>query len=240
MDIIQNYVTIDIETTGLNPRTDKIIEIAAIKIIDGNISEEKTALVNPHQALSPAIQGLTGINDQMLEDAPGIDQVIGEFVEFCEGFPILGHNVRFDYSFLKHAAVNNGLIFEKDSIDTLKLCRRFMPADVSKSLGSACGYYQVTLTQAHRAMGDARAAHQLYQTLLKRYAMTDADAFSLTKLVYHAKKEQPASKRQKEVLRELIKYHKIDLTVQIDYLSRNEASRLTDKIISQYGRIIKR
>ena len=239
-----SYAAIDLETTGLNPKTDKIIEIAAIKVIDGRIAEEKTTFVNPHRLLDERITGLTGIGDAQLTDAPDIGRVIGEYVEFTRGLPLLGHNVLFDYSFLKHAAVNHGLEFEREGLDTLKLCRAFMPKEMSKSLGPACAYFQVKPESAHRAMGDARAAHELYQAIRARYGnaesaagAADAKLFLPHPLICRVKKEQPATKRQKEVLRELAKYHRIDLTVDMEYLSRSEISRLTDKIIAQYGRI---
>ncbi|MEG0368702.1 MAG: 3'-5' exonuclease, partial [Hungatella sp.] len=146
----------------------------------------------------------------------------------------------FDYSFLKRAAVNGGLTFEKKGIDTLLLCREFMPAEVKKNLAVACRYYQVENQHAHRALSDAYAAHELYQKMLLQHGIQKPRAFEDKFLIYKVKKEQFATKRQKEGLRELIKYHKIDITVQIEHLSRNEISRMTDKIISQYGRIVKR
>ena len=237
MTVPNSYAAVDLETTGLNPKTDKIIEIAAIRVIDGQITAEKTTFVNPHQALSPDIRSLTGICDEMLADAPDIGQVIGEYVEFARDLPLLGHNIRFDYSFLKHAAVNHDLEFEKEGLDTLRFCRAFMPKEIPKSLGSACAYYQVKHGNAHRAMGDARAAHELYQALAAAVGEGGAEILAPGPLVCKVKKEQPALKRQKEVLRELAKYHRINLTVDIEYLSRSEASRLTDKIIAQYGRI---
>jgi len=238
--IPMSYVAIDVETTGLDPRTEKIIEIGAVLVQDGIAVKEKSTLVNPGRELTERIRELTGIQDSMLEHAPGIGEVIGEYVNFCQGLPILGHNILFDYRFLKQAAVNQGLEFEKQGIDTLYLCRKFMPSQEKKNLGNACAYFQVDLKTAHRALGDAYGAHELYQCLAKRYGMEDAEPFFSKMMVYKAKREQPASKRQKEVLHELIKYHRIDVTVQIDDLSRNEVSRLTDKIISQYGRIVKR
>lgn len=237
VNIPVSYVAVDIETTGLNPKTDKIIEIAGVLVRDGKIVEEKATLVNPRQELSQHIRQLTGIQDDMLKDAPGIERVIGEYVEFCEGLPLLGHNVMFDYRFLKKAAVNQGLAFDKEGIDTLQLSRVFMPAKQKKNLADACQYFQVKTGAAHRALVDARGAHDLYQALADRFGDCGAERFSPRQLVYKIKKEQLASKRQKEVLHQLLKYHKIEITVQIDYLSRNEISRMTDKIISQYGRI---
>lgn len=234
------YVAIDLETTGLNPRIDKIMEIGAVKVIDGQVKEEFHTLVHPRRQLEPEIITLTGISDEMLDGAPGIEDVIGKTVEFCDGFPILGHRIIFDYSFLKQAAVNAGLSFEKEGMDTLKLCRKFMPEAERKNLTAACCYFHIDSGDAHRALADAYAASNLYRELQKRYGSEQPEAFESKSLIYKVKKEQPATKRQKEGLRELIKYHRIDITVQIDHLSRNEVSRMTDKIISQYGRIVKR
>lgn len=233
-------MAIDLETTGLNPKTDKIIEIGAVCVRNGQILAEKRTLVNPRMELSQHTRNLTGIDDQMVQSAPGIEEVIREYVEFCADLPLLGHKILFDYSFLKRAAVNEKLTFEKEGIDTLLLCRRFMPGPEKKTLESACKYYQVEMGSAHRALNDAYAAHGLYQALVRIYGSEAGDAFAARPLVYKIKREQPASKRQKEVLHELIKYHRIEIPVQIDYLSRNEISRLTDKIISKYGRIVKR
>lgn len=238
--VSDSYVAIDIETTGLEPKADKIIEIAGVLVRNGDIKAEKHTLVNPRRKISEYVQQLTGIRDDMLACAPGIEEVMKEYVEFCQGLPLLGHNIMFDYRFLKRAAVNQNLEFDKEGIDTLALCRKFMPKEERKNLSSACAYYHVELKTAHRALSDAYGAHELYQALAKYCGDKEIQAFSPRQLVYKIKKEQIASKRQKEVLHELLKYHKIEITAQIDYLSRNEVSRITDKIISQYGRITKR
>lgn len=233
-----SYLAVDIETTGLNAKRDKIIEIGAVKVLDGQIAGRFQTLVNPHCELIEITKSLTGITEDMLEGAPGIGDVIGELVDFCEaGLPILGHNVIFDYSFLKRAAVNQKLVFERNGIDTLKLCRRFMPEEEKKNLEAACAFFGILRGQAHRALTDAMDAHLLYQTLRERYGMEKPEEFLEKPLIYKVKREQPASKKQKEDLRYLLKYHKIDLLVQIDYLSRSEISRITDRIILQYGRI---
>ena len=90
---------------------------------------------------------------------------------------------------------------------------------------------------AHRASADARAAHRLYQILALRYEGQSPESFGAHPMIYKVKRQQPATKRQKERLHDLIKYHKINMSVQIEYLTRNEASRLTDQILSRYGRI---
>lgn len=237
--MINSYISVDLETTGLNPKLDKIIEVGMVKVCGGEVTDTYSKLLNPRRALKEEIVSLTGITDSMLTEAVSMDQVIHEIFEFCNGFPLLGHHIIFDYSFLKQAATNYGLNFEEDGIDTLALCRRFMPYEEKKNLSNACKYFGIELDGAHRAFADAMAAHMLYQSMKKSFGEGCSEVFSSKTLIYKAKKAQPASKRQKEHLRDLIKYHKICLTVQIDYLSRNEISRITDKIISQYGRMIR-
>lgn len=238
MENQNSYIAVDIETTGLNTKLDKIIEIGAVKVIDGQITERFQTLVNPHRDLLEQTEQLTGITADMLVNAPGIDTVIGGLVDFCEeGLPLLGHRIIFDFSFLKRAAVNQKLVFERSGIDTLKLCRHFMPEEEKKNLAAACAFYGITREQSHRAFADAVDAHLLFQALRGRHGRDEPGEFAGKPLIYKVKREQPASKKQKEGLRYLLKYHKIDLPVQIDYLSRNEISRITDKIILQYGRI---
>lgn len=235
--IDRNYIAVDVETTGLDPKRDKIIEIGAIRVLDGVEVARFHTMVNPHRTLEPRITELTGITDEMVEDAPDIGDSIGNFIEFCGQLPLLGHHVIFDYSFLKRAAVNAGLPFERDGLDTLQLCRRMMPPEEKKNLAAACAFYGIRREGAHRALGDARDAHHLFETLVSLADEQQRAAFVPKPLIYKVKREQPASKKQKEDLRYLLKYHKIDLPVQIDHLTRNEASRITDQVISQYGRI---
>lgn len=235
-----SYVAIDLETTGLNPKTERIMEIGAVRVVNGRETERFTSFVNPERQLEPRIRELTGISEDMLSGAPTIGQVIRRVVEFCDGFPLLGHHVIFDYSFLKRAAINSGLLFEHAGIDTLRICRIFMPGEEKKNLEAACRYFGVVQEEQHRALADALAAHRLYETMFLGNGSACPEVFAPRPLIYKVKREQPASKKQKEVLRELIKYHKISLTVQLDSLSRNEVSRYTDQIIAQYGRIVKR
>ena len=234
--VTNSYVAIDIETTGLEPKTDKITEIAALKVVDGSVAGRYVTLVNPRRPLGAKIVELTGITDDMLAGAPGIEEVINPLVAFCGELPLLGHNILFDYGFLKRAAVNHGLEFEREGIDTLNLCRAFMPPANKKNLAAACAFYCVEQVQAHRAEADAVSAHLLYQCMLARHSGEREELFTPKSLIYRAKREQPATKRQKEYLQDLIKCHRIDVTVQIDSLSRNEASRMIDQILSQYGR----
>jgi len=232
-----SYIAIDLETTGIGAKKEKITEIGMVKVLGGEIADTYHTMVNPRRPIPEKIVELTGITDEMVKDAPGIEEIMPQVIEFCDGLPILGHQIIFDYGFLLQSAVNQKLQFNKEGIDTLKLCRKFMPADEKKNLGAACAYFGIDQDTAHRALSDAMSAHRLYVELKKRFGEGHEDAFDPKPLQYKAKKERTASKRQKQHLRDLIKYHRINVSVQIDYMSGNEISRMIDKIIFTHGRI---
>lgn len=231
-----SYVAVDLETTGIGAKKEKITEIGMVKVRNGRVVETYHTLVNPHREIPEEIVKLTGIRDDMVKDAPDIETVIEDVLAFCEGFPLLGHQLMFDYGFLVQAAVNRKLKFQKEGIDTLKLCRQFMPAEEKKNLSAACAYFGIRPETAHRALSDAMAAHLLYEELKRRFGTEHEEAFEARVLQYKAKKEKPASKRQKQHLQDLIKYHRINVSVQIEHMSGNEISRMIDKIIFTYGR----
>lgn len=232
-----SYVAVDLETTGIGAKKEKITEIGMVKVKNGKITDTYHTLVNPYRAIPEPIAELTGIQDAMVQDAPGIREILGEVLEFCEELPLLGHQVLFDYGFLVQAAVNEKKVFERDGIDTLKLCRLLMPAEEKKNLGAACAWFGIHQETAHRALSDAMAAHLLYQEMKNRYGESREELFTAQKLKYRAKKERTATKRQKQCLHDLIKYHRINVTVQIEHMSGNEISRMIDRIIFTYGRI---
>lgn len=236
-EMINSYVALDLETTGIGARHEKITEIGMVKVIDGEAVDTYHTMVNPHREIPERIVELTGITDDMVKDAPGIDEILDEVLNFTEDLPLLGHQIIFDYGFLVQAAVNQKRKFEKYGVDTLKLCRYLMPGAEKKNLGAACAYFDVHQDTAHRALSDAYAAHDLYQELKRRFGKERPELFTVKMLQYKAKKERTASKRQKEHLQDLLKYHRIDITVEIDHMSGNEISRMIDKIIFQYGRI---
>lgn len=235
--MVHSYIAVDVETTGLNVKKEKIIEIGALLVEEGEVREEFHSLIHPRRDIPEKIVQLTGITNDMTADAPGIEEVIGRLTEFCRELPLLGHQVFFDYCFLKRAAVNNGYSWEKEGIDTLQLCRTFMPPEERKDLSHACQFFCLDRGVCHRALSDAYATHCLYQTLVKTYGRENENCFRAKTLIYKIKKEQPASKRQKERLQELLKYHKIETSVQIEHLTKNEASRMMDKIMQSYGKI---
>ena len=118
--MINRYVALDIETTGLNPAVDRIIEVGMARVEDGQITQKYSTLVYPGISVSERITELTGIHNEELAGKPRIEEIIGDITRFIGDWPILGHNVTFDFSFLKRAAVNNGYTITDDGIDTLK------------------------------------------------------------------------------------------------------------------------
>ena len=233
--MITSYVCIDLETTGLNPKMDKIIEIGAVKVVEWQVVDTFSTYVNPGRKLEERIVELTGISQEQVDEAPDITQVLPGLVEFLEELPLLGHRVLFDYSFLKKAAVNQKLVFEKQGMDTLRIARCFLPQLERRSLEYLCKYYEIP-HHAHRALADAEATVVLYQRLVETFYEKDSKPFEPTALVYNVKKETPITKPQKERLYRLIAQHNLTVDYDVEMLTRSEASRYTDKIYEKYGR----
>lgn len=229
------YISIDLETTGLNPKLDKIIEIGAVKVIEGTVVDTFSALVNPGRKLEQRIVELTGITDSDLENAPYIDEVLPLLITFLEDYILLGHSILFDYSFLKKAAVDKKLTFEKQAIDTLKIARKYLADLEHRSLDYLCEYYQIP-HRAHRALADAEATSMLYQRLTEAFYQEQEPLFMPTQLSFKIKRDTPATKAQKERLYRLLEQHRITPEVDVEKLTRSEASRFTDKLLAKYGR----
>lgn len=233
--MLTTYISIDLETTGLNPKQDKIIEIGAVKVENGEIVDTFSQLINPGRKLEERITELTGITDEDLKDKPDITQVFPQLIEFLEDLPLLGHSILFDYSFLKKAAVNQKLTFEKQAVDTLKIARKFLTELEHRSLDYLCDYYHIP-HHAHRALTDAEATHVLYGKLAELFYSEEEVLFRPLQLHFQVKRDTPATKHQKERLYRLLDQHNITLEVDVEKLTRSEASRFTDKILARYGR----
>lgn len=231
------YVVVDLETTGLQPASDRILEIGAVKVVKGEVKETFCTFADPKMEIPPYIQELTGITQEMVEGEKSPEAAVLEFLEFCGELDLMGHNLMFDYSFLKHQAVNQRRTFEKNGIDTLKIARKLLPDLESRSLTSLCDYFQIDRKQAHRAFHDALATHQVYKKLQECAIAGQEKEFAAKPLQYKVKRQGPITEAQKRYLNDLIKYHKIKLNVAIESLTKNEASRRIDQIISEYGKI---
>ena len=233
--MLKSYVAFDVETTGLDPEQNEIIEIGALKVRNGKVVERFMKFIRPTEEISQTITDLTGITNEMVVNAQSREQVIPEFLDFCREDILIGHNVAFDYSFMKMGALAVGLDFVSQGIDTLKIARKVHGDLESKSLERLCAYYQIENKAAHRAYHDALATAKLYQTLAHYFEEKEPAVFQPMELYYKQKKILPDSKRQVEFLTKLIRQKRLSLSFDPDSITKNEASRLIDGILN--GRI---
>lgn len=236
--MIKDYVCVDLETTGLDAKKNKIIEIGAVKVVDFEVVDTFSRLINPGVSIDDRVEELTGITNEMVENEAYIEEILPKFLEFCGQNVLLGHNITFDYSFLKRNAINNGLEFDYLTIDTLKIARKYLSHLESRRLDFLCGYYEIEDNNHHRAYNDALVTHRLYSHMCKEDYFDDEESvFKPSEIVYKVKKEQRITQRQINYLNDLIKYHKIEFDADISRMTRNEASRQIDKIIFNYGKM---
>lgn len=235
--MIEDYVAIDLEMTGLNAKTDRILEVAAVRIRKGKETASFSAIVNPKVQLSENITELTGITRQEAENGADLDETLSAFLEFLGEDILVGQNVIFDYSFLKQWAVNHKRTLEKRAVDTLKLARIFLSKEQKKNLESLCAYFEVERINAHRALEDVRETVQIFEKMKALYGEKQPDAFEPKPLIYKAKKQTPATSQQLRYLNRFAAYHRIEVPELAQALTRSEASRLTDRLIAEYGKI---
>ena len=160
-----------------------------------------------------------------------------EFIPFCKDLPLLGHNIMFDYSFVKQNAVNLGLTFKKQGVDTLKIARKLLPQEEVKESDGALRSTMGSTGNGGQGVGRRAGSHGVYGILGREFPDCPPEVFEALPLNFKAKRRGPITPAQKGYLNDLIKYHKIALEdIGRQPYSKNEASRLIDKIISSYGR----
>lgn len=230
---LENFVCVDLETTGLNPKTDRIIEVGMVKVREGKIVDQFSSLINPRQQLEERIEQITGITQKELENQPLQKEILPQILEFLEEDVLLGHRVLFDYSFLKRAFTNEKIPFERKGIDTLKIARKVVADCESKSLPKLCSHYGIEY-HPHRALSDALATVELYRKLSELYY--EEELFAPKPLIFKVKKESPITEAQIQRLTLLLERHNLPCAAQITSMTRNEASRYIDRILSTYGR----
>lgn len=162
------YAIVDIETTGGCARLEKITEIA-IYLHNGNeITGEFVSLVNPERNIPYFITNLTGITNEMVENAPRFFEIAKQIVELTEGRTFVAHNARFDYSFIREEFKSLGFNFKRSILDTVALSRKLLPGHKSYSLGNICKDLQIAINGRHRAYGDAFATVKLFEILMTK------------------------------------------------------------------------
>ncbi len=157
----RTYVALDLETTGLNPDKDAIIEVGAVKFRDGEIVEEFTTLVNPGRPIPPEITMITGITDRDVVTAPPFERIEAPLLRFVGQAPVVGHNVSFDLGFMRA----HGLLNTNIGLDTWELATILLPSQPGYSLGALAERFGLALPNAHRAADDAHATGWLFELL---------------------------------------------------------------------------
>lgn len=231
--MLRSYIAFDLETTGLSPEQNEIIEIGALKVRDGKVRERFMEFARPKEAITPVITNLTGITNEMVECARGSSEVVRDFLDFCEDDILIGHNIIFDYSFVKVSAASLGMDFEKSGVDTLKIARKVHKDMESKSLGSLCEYYHIDNQSAHRAYHDALATAKLYQTLAHYFEEKEPKLFQPLVLNFKQKKPEAATPKQIGLLKRLMRNRGAEVKWNPETITKSEASRLIDSILNK-------
>ena len=162
------YAIVDIETTGGSSLIEKITEVAVFQHDGEKITGEFVTLINPERNIPYYITNLTGISNEMVEDAPKFYEVAKQIIEFTEGRTFVAHNARFDYSFIRQEFKSLGYNYRRNILDTVTLGRKLIPGHRSYSLGNICRDLGITINGRHRAAGDALATVSLFEILLQR------------------------------------------------------------------------
>lgn len=177
-----DYVVFDLETTGISRVYDEVVEISAVKVRGGKVVDEFSTLVNPGRHIPSGASQVNGITDQMVAYAPRFVKVLQEFLDFTEGYPLVGHNIAsFDMKFIcRDAEKYYGSVPVNDYIDTLPLARKHLPNLSHHKLTDLASYYGLTTDGAHRALNDCRMNQQVYECMVKemREARTGKSASS--------------------------------------------------------------
>ncbi|MBQ6811681.1 MAG: 3'-5' exonuclease [Agathobacter sp.] len=236
--MINEYVVLDLEMTGLSAKTDQIIEIGAIKIKDNVVVDSFGGLVNPSRKIPTRVVELTGITDDMVRQGMERDEAVLKLLDFIDGYILVGQNLNFDYSFLKQWAVNHKRPLEANACDTLKIARKLLPPEQPKKLEALCKYFGIERAREHRAMDDAIETWQVFEKL-KEMALENKEYekyFDPQPLSYRAKKQSPATPRQVKQLKEYRENKQIFDEINWENLTKSEASRIMDKYILVHGR----
>ncbi len=177
----QTYVVFDVETTGLSSAFDLIIEIAGVKLRNGEVIDQFESFANPHRKLSDKITSITGITDDMLVGQPEIDDVLTEFHHWVGDSILVAHNASFDIGFLNQGYKKVNLpAISIPVIDTLELARFLVPHLGNHRLNTLCKHYEVTLENHHRALDDSEATARMFWKMVQE--LEEKGLFDLSQL----------------------------------------------------------
>ena len=182
-DLNTEYIVFDIETTGLSQKKNKIIEIGAVKVKDGEEIDRFSEFINPQEPIPYSIEQLTSITDEMVMHAPTVDVILPKFLEFCGDDIVVAHNAAFDTGFIKKNAKDLGMKFDNTIMDTMTLSHVLLPELGKFTLDRVCKALNVKNEHHHRAVDDANATAKifvkLYEMLVERGVKTVEDVNEL-------------------------------------------------------------
>ena len=182
-DLNTEYIVFDIETTGLSQKKNKIIEIGAVKVKDGEEIDRFSEFINPEEPIPYSIEQLTSITDEMVMHAPTVDVILPKFLEFCGDDIVVAHNAAFDTGFIKKNARDLGIKFDNTIMDTMTLSHVLLPELGKFTLDRVCKALNVKNEHHHRAVDDANATAKifvkLYEMLVERGVKTVEDVNEL-------------------------------------------------------------
>lgn len=165
--IDSEYVVFDIETTGLSPTNNRIIEIGAVRIKDGRIQDTFSEFVNPEVPIPYTITKLTSITDAMVQNAPTIEVILPKFLEYIGDASVVAHNATFDTGFIRENAKRLGLVFDSTIVDTMTLAHILLPELGKYTLDRLCKQFGVVNEHHHRACDDAAATAEIFVKMIK-------------------------------------------------------------------------
>ena len=163
------FVVFDLETTGLDPQKEEILEIGAVRVKEGQILDRYSTFVNPKKRIPGEITKLTGITDEMVQNAPSAFEALSGFRNFCQNTCLVAHNANFDMGFIHSKSIHAGLSFSNIVVDTLELARKLLPELRSHKLNSLAKHYAIDMGSHHRAVDDANTTACLLNEFLQTY-----------------------------------------------------------------------
>lgn len=178
IDLLSDYIVFDIETTGLDSSYDEVIEIGAIKVKNNKTVSKFNSLVKPKNEIDEYITELTGITNEMVKDAPTIEEVLPDFMDYIGNDILIGHNVNFDINFIYDNLYRNKLdVLTNDFIDIMRISRKLLPELPHHRLIDLAKYFKIDSTNNHRSLKDCEITMNVYENLkeiaLQKYDNVD-------------------------------------------------------------------
>ena len=222
-DLYADFVVFDIETTGFSPVNNKIIEIGAVKIQQGEITDRFSVFVNPGVPIPFEIEKLTSINDSMVMDAPPIEVILPQFLDFCQDAVLVAHNANFDMSFIMENAKRQGLSRKFTFVDTLGIARVLLTHQAKHTLDAVAKTLSISLENHHRAVDDAECTAHIFLKFSAMLKERGADTLS---------KINALGESSPDIIKKLTSYHAIILAE--NNIGRENLYRLVSASHLQY------